>query len=450
MSKLQERFNQLISSLSEGGKKGWKFGASAKDEDMSNLTSNVVNLIIEQGILERASDIHVEPTKEIVRIRYRVDGQLYEALNVENMTNLNIIPRIKILSGLDTDSASKRKSQDGRFTSKYGANNYDFRVATFPTVEGEKVVIRILDERSGIQRLDVIGLNVDDQKRIERMLKLKSGLVLVCGPTGSGKTTTLYAMLNKINSPINNIVTLEDPVEYKIKGMNQCDIKSRLDFSFADGLKAVLRQDPDIILVGEIRDKETAEIATRAAITGHLVFSSVHANSAIGTVMRLINMGLDQALVSYSMIGAISQRLVRRICDECKVPFSVNYDQLLKLKEIYGINIDLLRDSGLSSSGGIQYGDEGVDKSKEDDVILYKGQGCINCNQTGYKGRASIFEIVYFNQEFRDAILRKASSMELQEIAIKSGTKLLAMDGLEKARQGITSLDEIYPLLIEN
>lgn len=451
MTKLEERLNKLLGTGQD--KKAWGFGAATKTVDQSGLTSQVVNLIIEQAILERASDIHLEPIENTMRIRYRIDGLLYEALNLDPHLNLNILPRVKIMAGLETDAMAKRKAQDGRFSSPYGASQYDFRVATFPTLEGEKIVIRILDKSASIQRLDMIGLNPDDERRIDKLLQLKNGLILVCGPTGSGKTTTLYAMIHKLNQPENNVITLEDPVEYKIRGMNQCDINSKIDFGFADGLKAVLRQDPNIILVGEVRDKDTADIATRAAITGHLVLSSLHANSAIGTVLRLINMGLDQAIVSYAMIGAIAQRLVRRICDHCKEAYAVSPQQAQRLKEMYGINLNILPGkASIQEPQSIEYLVAHTSDSMKNNrqaVTFYQGKGCLECNGRGYKGRVGVFEVVCFDQDLRDAILRRAPSRELEEMAVKNGTRLLAMDALDKARQGLTTLDEIYPLLIE-
>ena len=458
MSKLEERLNKLVETFSTADKKAWSLGSGSKSKqsDQGGITSQVVNLVIEQAILERASDIHIEPVDQKTRIRYRVDGELYETLNLDDSSHFNIIPRIKIVAGLDTDAMAKRKSQDGRFTLQFGASNFDFRVATFPTVEGEKLVIRILDKTANIQRLEAIGLDKNDQARIERFLQLKNGLILVCGPTGSGKTTTLYAMLQRLNKPENNIVTLEDPVEYKVKGMNQCDISGKLDMNFADGLRAILRQDPNVILVGEIRDKETAEIATRAAITGHLVLSSVHANSAIGTVIRLINMELDHALVSYSMIGAVAQRLVRRLCDQCRTARVVTPQQMQRLRDVHGVNLDLFQ-SGNSlgtDNNTIAYLDYNKNAPQkppaENNLTFWEGQGCVHCNGTGYKGRTAIFEVVAFNQELRDAILARAPSSELEKIAVRNGAKLLAMDGLEKAKMGLTTLDEIYPLLIDN
>ena len=416
MEKLNYRFNHLL--------------AAAGKADPASLTSQLVDLILEEAVGANASDIHIEPLDGKTRIRYRIDGRLYEVLFIDDTLKIPVITRIEIMSGLQTDAMTKRKSQDGRFTAKVGVSNFDFRVATFPTVRGEKMAIRILNEDIGLYDFAKIGLDTADQLRIDKILQHKNGLVLVCGPTGSGKTTTLYAILNRINSPRMNIVTLEDPVEYKILGMNQCDIKTRSDFKFADGLKAVLRQDPDIILVGEIRDKETADIAIRGAMTGHLVFSTLHTNSAIGTIVRLMNMGLETFMVSYAMVGAVSQRLVRQICSQCKVQVPVKPDllQYLKSHKLLG---------------------PGVAKAAPESLTFYKGEGCDFCHQTGYRGRVGVYEIILFDEDLREAILRGASADELEQIAVNKGMKLLAQDGFEKVKQGLTTLDEIYSVLLD-
>jgi len=451
MSTLQERYSELFYSTRGQEVKKWPAGhkSGEKVDPQSNLTIKIVDLILEQAVIERASDIHLEPLDGKLRIRYRIDGKLYEALFIENDPNLTIISRIKVISNLSLDAISKKKAQDGRFSIRFGEGEYDFRVATFPTLQGEKLAIRVLNKDLGLVHLDMLGLNPSDLKRLNKLLQHKNGLILVSGPMGSGKTTTLYAILNKLNDPENNIVTLEDPVEYHFNGMNQVDIHTKTDFGYAEGLKAVLRQDSNVILVGEIRDSETAEIALRGSLTGHVVLSSVHANSAIGTVVRLLNMGLDRYMVSYALIGAIAQRLVRKICEHCRVQHTVGLEYMELFKNDYGIDIQgLLGMSEKKSDGTIKYV---LGPEYEKNVLsLCEGKGCEHCFGTGYRGRTAIFEIVLFDEELRQAILRNASTAELKEIAMKQGTQLLGMDGLMKVKQGITSMEEIIPVLVDS
>jgi type II secretory ATPase GspE/PulE/Tfp pilus assembly ATPase PilB-like protein len=450
MNTLQERYAQLVSSLSDKKKSAWLGTSASKPIAPTGLTSQIVDLILEQAVVERASDVHFEPEDGKVRVRYRVDGQLYEVLTVDQDPNISIIARLKVMAGLQTDAMSKRKPQDGRFTLKIGQYDFDFRMATFPTLKGEKVAIRVLNKDFGLYRLDRLGVDGHDLGRLSRLLQHKNGLLLVSGPTGCGKTTTLYAILNQLNSPKINIITLEDPVEYQMNGMNQCDVKRQMEFNFADGLRAVLRQDPDIILVGEIRDTETAEIAIRASMTGHLVLSSLHANSAMGTVIRLVNMGLERYMVSYAVIGAIAQRLVRRICEHCRVQYTIGPEELSRLKSYYGVDFRTSTPSKEKTAEGlISYLDQGESEEMSTGAVFYKGKGCVQCNGTGYRGRLGIFEIVVFETELRDAILRGAPTAELQAIAMRQGTKSLAMDVIEKVKKGITTLEEMYAVVVE-
>jgi type IV pilus assembly protein PilB len=451
MSELQNRFDTLLTQA--GGKTGrWGMGAAEKSADKNPLTSQAVDMILEQAIIERASDIHIEPEGEGLRVRYRIDGELYPVLSIKD-PSLAILPRIKIMSGLGTDAMGKRKSQDGRFNLKIGAASYDFRLSTFPVVNGEKMAIRILSEGVGQMKLESVGFDNHDLARVSKLMQYKHGLLLVTGPTGSGKTSTLYALLNKVNSTKINIITLEDPVEYQVPGLNQCDIKTKSDFSFAEGLRAVLRQDPNIILVGEMRDRETSEIAIRASMTGHLVISSLHANSAIGTVARLINMGLDPYMVSYALIGSVAQRLVRMICDQCRLAYNLTPDQISRLRNAYGSNVDLLtgtRHPEKTQGSGMTYLDA-VEESGGggQQVTVYKGAGCQYCRGTGYKGRLGIFEVVVFEDELREAIVRGASAAELTAVAVRHGTKRLAVDAIEKVKKGLTTFEEIGSILLE-
>ncbi len=318
------------------------------------------------------------------------------------------------------------------------------------------MALRLIGKSSDTISLENTGLTNRDLILLTQMIQRKQGLLLVCGPTGSGKTTTLYSLLTKINSPSINVVSIEDPVEYRLPGVNQCDIKTKFDFSFADGLRAILRQDPNIILVGEIRDKETADIALRASMTGHLVLSSIHTNSAIGTIMRLINMGLDPYMVSYALNGTLAQRLVRAICDKCRVPYTLTSAQLNKLNVTYGITPDMLmaaRPQAPSSVDreGVVYLTSTKDKEKDtsSQVVLYQGKGCEFCRGTGFHGRVGIFELVSLNEELREAIVHNVSSTQMVEIAARNGTKPLFKDALEKVKKGITTLDEVGSILLE-
>ncbi len=456
MSSLQDRLGLLIAkSRREDKKSPW--GAPVPQEaDRHALTVQVVDLIFEEAITEKASDIHIEPDPDgYLRVRYRVDGKLYIALIITDQS-IAVMARIKIMAGLDTDAISKLKSQDSRCTVHIGNEDYDFRLSTFPTVNGEKMALRLIGKSSDTISLENTGLTNRDLILLTQMIQRKQGLLLVCGPTGSGKTTTLYSLLTKINSPSINVVSIEDPVEYRLPGVNQCDIKTKFDFSFADGLRAILRQDPNIILVGEIRDKETADIALRASMTGHLVLSSIHTNSAIGTIMRLINMGLDPYMVSYALNGTLAQRLVRAICDKCRVPYTLTSAQLNKLNVTYGITPDMLmaaRPQAPSSVDreGVVYLTSTKDKEKDtsSQVVLYQGKGCEFCRGTGFHGRVGIFELVSLNEELREAIVHNVSSTQMVEIAARNGTKPLFKDALEKVKKGITTLDEVGSILLE-
>ena len=446
MLSLQERYQQLLSAGQGDGKKaGW--GAASPIVN-ANLTSEIVNLILTEAIRTRTSDIHIEPGQNNIRIRFRIDGRLYDILSVSNNSNVTIIARIKVLANLPLDSVSSRKAMDGRFSAKIGVREFDFRIATFPTLLGEKIAIRILSKDFGMINLKKIGLNPDDCARLEKIIQRKNGLLIVSGPTGSGKTTTLYSILNKLHTPDVNIVTLEDPVEYQIDGINQCDIKQKGDENFATGLKAILRQDPNVVLIGEIRDTETAEIAIRASLTGHLVLTSLHANNAIGTVVRLINMGLERYMVSYSVIGAVAQRLVPKLCEKCRVPYKATPEDVNRICEQCGISPALFQTNKSSSGvGGVQY--LGESEEPQEELTLYKRAGCDLCSGTGYFGRMGIFEVIFFTDELRDAIVRNAPVVELEAIADKKGFRSLASDAIVKLKDGLVTVEDIFPILLE-
>ncbi len=380
-------------------------------------TARLVNSLLLDAVSQGASDIHIEPTEKGVRVRFRIDGILHEVANFPKKLHAPIISRIKIIS--DMDIAERRVPQDGRIKMIIKGNTYDFRVSTLPGIFGEKAVLRILGRSEISLSLESLGFSEENYKKYVKMLKTPYGIILVTGPTGSGKSTTLYASLNMINSPDINIITVEDPVEYQLPGIHQVQVNPKAGLTFANALRSILRQDPDVILVGEIRDEETARIAIQAALTGHLVLSTLHTNDAPSAVTRLIDMGIEPFLISSSLLGAVAQRLVRRICPKCKIPYEPNPDELKILEENLRDKVDL--------------------KS----MTLYKGKGCAFCNNRGYKGRTAIHEIMLIDDEIRELILKKVSKETIRETARKKGMYTLREDGLLKVLNGITTVEEV-------
>lgn len=372
----------------------------------------MVNAVVMQAIRDRATDIHIEPQERELRVRYRVDGLLHEAMTPPKRLQAAIISRIKIMSNLDI--AEKRLPQDGRIMLNVEGKEYDFRVATCPSMFGEKVELRILDKSGLLLELNKLGFSPEIQATFEDLINKPYGMVLTTGPTGCGKTTTLYSALNKLNTPEKNLITIEEPIEYQLKGVAQAQVNYKAGLTFANALRSILRQDPDIVMVGEVRDKETAEIAIHAALTGHLVLSTVHTNDAALTVARFFHMGVEPFLMSSSFIGIISQRLTRTICPKCKEAYETSADTLRKL----GLNLE---------SGSI---------------TLYRGKGCELCKYTGYYGRTGVFELMRIDDELREMIVKKASAVELREAAKRKGMKSLLEDGLEKVLEGITTIEE--------
>lgn len=370
----------------------------------------LVNMIIMQAVKDRASDIHVEPEEERLVIRFRIDGILHEMFSPPKHLEPAFMSRIKVLSKMDI--AEKRKPQDGRFNMRAMDRDIDFRVSSFPTIYGENIVIRILDRGAILLGLDKIGFSQGIQKEFGKLIKHPHGIILVTGPTGSGKTTTLYSALSSIDSEEKNVITIEDPVEYHLGRIRQSQVNTKAGLTFASGLRSILRQDPDIIMVGEIRDKETAEISVQAALTGHLVFSTLHTNDAAGALSRLIDMGIEPFLISSSTIGILAQRLVRKICDKCK--------------EEYSPSADILDGLGLGQKN-----------------TFFKGKGCDACKNTGYRERIGIFELLIVNDEIRKLVVDKASSDIIKKIAIETGMKTLRDDGLDKVLKGITTPEEV-------
>jgi len=374
----------------------------------------LVNLMLVQAIKDRASDIHIEPFEKQLRLRYRIDGVLYDSTAPPKSLQSAISSRIKIMAGLDI--AERRLPQDGRFRIKLAGRDVDLRVSVLPTVHGEKIVMRVLDKGNLNTSLDSLGLDEDDLKKFKAAIDAPHGMILLTGPTGSGKTSTLYAVLTQLNTPDVNIVTVEDPVEYQMLGVNQVQVKPEIGLTFAGGLRSILRQDPDIVMVGEIRDSETADIAVKAALTGHLVLSTLHTNDAPGAVTRLVDMGIEPFLVSTSVLMVCAQRLVRKVCPHCKEPTQVPADLVERL---------------------------GLAKDEVASTTFFHGRGCQRCKDTGFLGRMGILEILPITTDLRELILHNTSAKALRDLALKEEMKTLAMAGLTKARAGLTSLDEV-------
>lgn len=381
----------------------------------NSVVAKIVNTILRRAIEEKASDIHIESYREYIRIRYRIDGVLIEIGKIKGIEFLQyIISRIKVIA--DLDIVERRMPQDGRFEINIQDKKIDFRVSIIPTINGEKCVIRILNQN--IIDLDIEKLDIDksDLEKILFQLNKRNGMLLISGPTGSGKTSTLYSILKRLNTGHENILTVEDPVEYEIAGINQVQSKNEIGRTFAVMLRAYLRQDPDILMVGEIRDYETAEIAVKASITGHMVLSTIHTNNSVGGIDRLIDIGIPAYMISASLSGIISQRLVRRLCSDCKIK-----DEYWKEK------IKIL----------------GYDLENYKNIEFYTEKGCPKCNHTGYRGRIGIFEVFIPDIEIKNMINKGISSLEIEKVALKKGMKKLLEDGIKKAEEGITSLNEL-------
>jgi type IV pilus assembly protein PilB len=383
--------------------------ASVEDAPVIKLA----NLILVQAIKDRASDIHIEPFEKTMRLRYRVDGVLFDRTPPPKALQLPLITRLKVMSSLDI--AERRLPQDGRMRVKVAGRDFDLRVSFLPTVHGEKCVLRILDKSNLAATMEKIGMDADTYRRFRAAVDAPHGLLLVTGPTGSGKTTTLYSALNELNNPEFNIITVEDPVEFQVPGINQVATKKEIGLTFGNALRSILRQDPDIVMIGEIRDTETAEIAVEAALTGHQVLSTMHCNDAPGAIARLDDMGIAPFLISSSVILSCAQRLVRKICVTCK-------DTVTYPPEIFR--------------------DLNVPPSYFDGVTLFRGRGCERCNNSGYSGRTAIVEAMTVTDEIRKIIIARGSAMEIGKIAVAQGMKTLRNVALEKAKEGVTTLEQ--------
>lgn len=388
------------------------YGESNGVKDTDNLTAvQIVDNIITQAIAEGCSDIHIETQDDSLRVRYRVDGLLQDVSTLDKELEQSVFSRIKVMS--DLDISEKRLPQDGamRFSSSIGV--VDLRVSVIPAIFGEKVVMRLLSTDKTRLSLDKVGFSKDDRAKFEKMLSQSYGMILITGPTGSGKTTTLYSAVSHLHTPEKNICTVEDPVEFKVKGITQVHVNPKIGLDFSSVLRSFVRQDPDVILVGEIRDFETADIAVRSALTGHLVLSSLHTNDSASTITRLIEMGVESHLIAASVVGVVAQRLVRKLCSSCKVKATPMED-----------SVELL---ALGVSGG----------------DFWRAVGCDRCHGEGYRGRLGIFEVMSTGEDIKTAIIKKASTAEIRSLAEERGTKSFLLDGVEKARMGLTTLKEV-------
>jgi len=391
--------------------------ADLLDDTSDAPVIKLVNLVLSQAVRDNASDIHIESYKDRVKIRKRVDGILYDMYSPPKHVQSKLISRVKIMAKMDI--AEKRLPQDGRIEIRIADKNIDLRVSTLPTAFGERVVMRLLDKSSVLLSLEVLGMGRNDLDRFEQLIKAPYGIILVTGPTGSGKTTTLYSALSILNQPGVNIITVEDPIEYQITGISQMQVNNKIGLTFATGLRTIVRQDPDIILVGEIRDMETAEIAIQSALTGHLVFSTLHTNDSASAITRLIDMGVEPFLVSSSVNAILAQRLVRKICPHCRESYQPDTEYLTRV----GLSLD-------------KFGDH----------LLYRGQGCPECLGTGYKGRLGLYELMILSDDLKSMILTTSDSGQIKKYALAqdSGMHTLRQDGLDKVLEGLTTLEEVF------
>ncbi|MBN1894338.1 Flp pilus assembly complex ATPase component TadA [bacterium] len=378
----------------------------------------MANMVLMQGIMDGASDVHINPEETMVRVRYRIDGVLRDSLNLPKNLQQALISRIKILSSMDI--AENRIPQDGQMRIKTKSKVVDIRVSTLPSAHGENVVMRILDKNAALLKLENLGFEDDTLKMTRKLMSNAYGIILVTGPTGSGKTTTLYAVLNELNSVEKNIITLEDPIEYRLPLIRQSQVNHKAGMTFAKGLRSILRQDPDIVMVGEIRDSETGNIAIQAALTGHLVLSTLHTNDSAGAVTRLAEMGIEPFLISTAVLGVQAQRLVRRICPDCKEEYKPNFPVPETVLDYFGFTENDLKE-----------------------IKFYHGKGCKKCNGKGYRGRQSILEVLPVTETIRDMILKGGSTDDIRNQAVKEGMRTMLMDGWIKIFKGVTTLDEV-------
>ncbi|MCD6322668.1 MAG: type II/IV secretion system protein [Clostridiales bacterium] len=392
------------------------------DDTLLRPAVQLANQVLNQAIKALASDIHIEPHEKRLKIRYRIDGVLHDIMQQSPKISASVASRFKVLGNMDI--AERRTPQDGRMTFRSEGKIADIRIATLPTVFGEKVTLRLVDRNSKLLTLDKLGMPDIQREAFYKTIKSPYGFILITGPTGSGKSTTLYAALSRLNSPDKNIITLEDPVERRIEGLNQIQINERAGLKFSSGLRSILRSDPDIIMIGEIRDRETAKIAVESALTGHLVLSTLHTNNSAGALSRLGEMGVEPYLTSSSLIGVVAQRLLRVLCKDCKKAYTIKRDELLKIFPDFPIDDD------------------------EQEIKLYKANGCVQCNNTGYRGRMGIYEFLTVTEPIQELILKRASNIDIEDTAIKEGMVTLRADGMNKIKEGHTSIEEYFRVIV--
>ena len=418
-----DKFYQVQGSLDDAMVEVVESTGGAVDLDREGKTASaddapvvkLVNSIMEQAVREMASDIHIEPFEKVTRVRYRVDGSLFDAIDFPRKLHPAVSSRIKIMANIDI--SEKRRPQDGRIMIKALNRNIDLRVSTLPTIYGEKVVLRLLDQSNAMVGLEKLGLDQDDREMVDEIISSPYGIILVTGPTGSGKSTTLYSVLERLSKPEVNIISVEDPVEYTMTGINQIQVNERAGLTFSEALRSILRQDPDKIMVGEIRDMDTAQLAVRAALTGHLVLSTLHTNDAPSASIRLSEMGIAPFLVSSSLLAVIAQRLVRKLCENCRQEYTVP-EQIAK-------------DVGMTPGSR-----------------AFRPVGCENCRGTGYRGRSGIYEIMRVDDKIKNLILEGAAGFRIQKAAVEGGMRSLRDSGLRKVQDGLTSLEEVLQVTL--
>jgi len=415
----EESTRRLIEDLDEQAEEDKILEELHQAEDLLDSTSQapvirLVNMVLTQAVKRRASDVHIEPYKSDVQIRYRVDGVLYEVLTLQRRLHPSVVSRIKVLA--DLNIAEKRLPQDGRIQIKIGDRDIDIRVSVIPTLFGERVVLRLLDKKSAFLELTELGFSLDALRTFEKLIRKSHGIILVTGPTGSGKTTTLYSALSRINSRDKNIVTVEDPIEYQLQGIGQIQVAPKIGLTFATGLRSILRHDPDVIMIGEIRDREAAEIAIQASLTGHLVFSTLHTNDSSSAMTRLVDMGIEPFLITSSVQAVMAQRLIRLVCSHCRRPDEPAPEVLHEL---------------------------GMNANPDAGVRLYRGSGCDACFGTGYLGRTCINEILVLDDSIRRLVLRSSDASEVKKYAVSKGMVTLREDGIRKISAGLTSVEEV-------
>lgn len=426
---LESEVSQAIESAEdekEPAKKEEKAGSAAPEAFSDDApAARIVASLLKRAIRDKASDIHIEPTEKDVEVRFRLDGILKKKVNLPKEIQASVISRVKILSKLKIDE--QRLPQDGRFNMTVDNRRVDFRVSSMPVANGEKLVMRILDKETGILTIEQLGLRGSGLDILSNNLKKSHGMILVTGPTGSGKTTSLYAMIDKLYSEGTNIVTLEDPIEYQMKGINQSQVNSDIGYTFANGLRSILRQDPDIVMIGEIRDNETADMAVHAALTGHIVLSTLHTNDSAGAAPRMVDMGVEPFLLTSSLNCVVGQRLARKICDQCKEEVKITSEEITKIKE---------------EIGALPPKEKETYEKKE--LKFTKGKGCKNCGNSGYKGRVGLFEVLDINNEVKSLILERVQASKISEQGIKDGMVTMIQDGILKAIDGLTSMEEVW------